>query len=316
MASFRNGRERRVPTVELGSFRTYASPKTKVWAHKCTAKQCRKYTQPHAFHRGGSGASYTPLGHQAAVLCCALAGVPVTAAPVILDMNHKPVSRIYNNLEIARSHHVLKKQKEIQFGARHAWSDVEADEVDVGKEIDLELNKAQWEQWGGIVERGQPNTLVLFRLPSKHTAVRSPGPGPITKRDWRPMVDKFLADRNVILHTDGAKTYKMKVPGVLHDNVVHKKKKVMVRGKPVWVKPHYTKTWKHKLPNGKSVTVKAGTQIIDRFWGHLRAFLKHAPRKVGSIALARKIRAAQWTYWHRTQNFWVATGQMLQDLRA
>ena len=40
------------------------------------------------------------------------------------------------------------------------------------------------------------------------------------------------------------------------------------------------------------------------------------PRKVGSIALARKIRAAQWTYWHRSQNLWVATGRMLEDLRA
>ena len=231
-------------------------------------------------------------------------------------MNHKPVSRIYNNLEIARSRYVMKKQKDIKFGARHQWCDVEADEVDVGKEVDLCHKKAHWEQWGGIVERGQPSTLVLFRLPPKSTAVRSPGPGPITKRDWKPMAQKYLEGQDVILHTDGAKTYKMKLRGVLHDNVVHKKKKVIVKGKPVWVKPHYTKMWKHRLPDGKSVTVKAGTQIIDRFWGHLRTYLKHAPRKVGSMALARKIRAAQWTYWHRTQNFWIATGQMLQVLRA
>lgn len=113
----------------------------KVWAHKCTAKLCRKYVQPHDFHpifHHGRGASYTPLGHQAAVLCCALAGVPATSAPVILGMNHKPVSRIYNNLEIARSRHVLQKQKEIHFGARHTWCDVEADEVDIGKEVDLQ----------------------------------------------------------------------------------------------------------------------------------------------------------------------------------
>ena len=258
-----------------------------MWAHKFTAKHCRKYIQPHDFHpifTHGSGSSHTPLGHQAAVLCCALAGVPVAATPVILGMNHKPVSRIYNNIEIARSRRVIKKQKEIQFGAKNQWRDVEADEVDVGKEIDLQRKKAKWEQWGGIVERGQPNTLVLFRLPPKITAVRSPGPGPITKRDWRPMANKFLAGRNVILHTD--ETYKMKVPSVLHDNVVHKKKKMLVKGKQVWVKPHYTKIWEHKLPCGKRVTVKAGAQIIDRFWGHLRTSLKYAPRKVGSIALA------------------------------
>ena len=182
VAFSRTGKARRVPIVALGSSSLCASSKTgKVWAHKCAAKLCRKYIQPHDFHpifHHGRGASYTPLGYQAAVLCCALAGVPATSAPVILGMNHKPVSRIYNNLEITRSRHVLQKQKEIHFGARHKWCDVEADEVDVGKEVDLHHNRAKWEQWGGIVERGQRSTLVLFRLPPKTTAVRSPGPGP------------------------------------------------------------------------------------------------------------------------------------------
>ena len=59
-----------------------------------------------------------------------------------------------------------------------------------------------------------------------------------------------------------------------------------------------------------------GAQIIDPFRGHLRTSLKHAPPKVRSVALARKIRAAQWMYWRRTQNLWAATGQMLQDPRA
>lgn len=256
------------------------------------------------------------MGHQAAVLCCALAGVPVTSVPVILNMDHKPVSRIYTNLELARSRHVLKKEKGIHFGAKQRWCDVEADEVDVGKEVQMDQKTATWEQWGGIVERGQPHSLVLFHLRAKATAVRSPGPGPISKRDWKPIAKKFLEGRQVILHTDGAKAYKMKLAGLLHDNVVHKKKKVIVRGKAVWVKPSYTKIWTHKLPNGKKLTVKAGTQIIDRFWGHLRSYLKHAPRQVGSSALARKVRAAQWIYWHRTQNLWHATGRMLRELSA
>lgn len=37
----------------------------------------------------GSGKSYTSLGQQAAVLRCAVAGVPVTSVPVILDMDDK-----------------------------------------------------------------------------------------------------------------------------------------------------------------------------------------------------------------------------------
>jgi hypothetical protein len=142
------------------------------------------------------------------------------------------------------------------------------------------------------------------------------GPGPIRKTDWKPIASKFLQNKNVILHTDGAKAYKLRVPGVLHDNVVHKKQKVFIKGKATWVKPNCTKIWTHKLPNSKkTLTVKAGTQIIDRFWGHLRTYLKHTARKVGSVAMARKIRAAQWTYWHKGQNAWNATINMLKDLR-
>ena len=87
------------------------------WAHKCTVQGCRKYVQPHDFHPiffSVSGQSHTPLKNQAAVLCCALAGVPATSVPIILEMNHKPVERIFKNLEIARDQHVRKKEKAIK----------------------------------------------------------------------------------------------------------------------------------------------------------------------------------------------------------
>ena len=41
-------------------------------------------------------------------------------------------------------------------------------------------------------------------------------------------------------------------------------------GVTTWVKPKYTRVVTHKLPSGCKLTVKAGTQIIDRFWSHLR----------------------------------------------
>lgn len=50
--------------------------------------------QAHDFHPiffKGSGKSYTSLGQQAAVLRCAVAGVPVTSVPVILDTDDKHV---------------------------------------------------------------------------------------------------------------------------------------------------------------------------------------------------------------------------------
>ena len=115
-------------------------------------------------------------------------------------------------------------------------------------------------------------------------------------------------------HTDGARAYKLKISGVIHDNVVHKKKRVIIKGKAKWIKPHYTKIYKHKLPDGKHVVVKAGTQIIDRFWGLLRQSLKHICRKPGSVLLQRKIRSLQWTYWNRGKDLWKATGCMLQVL--
>ena len=140
------------------------------WAHKCTVQGCRKYLQPHDFHPiffSGSGQSHTPLKNQAAVLCCALAGVPATSVPIILEMNHKPVERIFKNLEIARDQHVRKKEKAIKFGSNQTWADVKADEVDVGKEVEMDQKRARWEQWGGLAERG--------RLPVDHLdQVQSP----------------------------------------------------------------------------------------------------------------------------------------------
>ena len=101
--------------------------------------------------------------------------------------------------------------------------------MDLGKELLPIKNTNQvvtWEQWGGIIERGNPKSLVLQRLNPQKTKKRAPGPGPIRKRDWKPMAKKYLAGRKVILHTDGARSYKMVVDGVMHDNVVHQNKKI------------------------------------------------------------------------------------------
>ena len=59
-----------------------------------------------------------------------------------------------------------KLEAKTVFGKSHKWADIEADEVDLGKEGDSS-GKVKWEQWGGIVERGQPQTLVLYRLSPK-----------------------------------------------------------------------------------------------------------------------------------------------------
>ena len=141
--------------------------------------------------------------------------------------------------------------------------------------------------------------------------------------DWQPFAERRLKKSNIILHTDGARAYKLKVEGVLHDHVVHKRKRLTKKngqlvkrnGKPVWIKPKYVKQFSHFLPDGKRLQVQGGTQIIDRFWGHLRKFMKHSKAAVGSLALRRLIRAGQWTYWYKGKDLWLKTGDMLEDLR-
>ena len=175
----------------------------KVWAHRCNYWECHKFLQPHDFHPifyMGAGNSHTPLQVQASILLCATAGVKETATHLVLDVGKKPVETIYTNLEVARSRYVEAKEKEISYGG---WRDVEVDEVDVGRFIDLSVRDTKntsWEQW-------------------------------VKKRDWVPIANKYLKNKNVVLHSDGARAYKITFPGVIHCNVAHKKKKQMVNGK-------------------------------------------------------------------------------------
>ena len=152
-----------------------------------------------------------------------------------MDVDDKIVSRIYNNLDIARARFVLAHEKRIQYGGSARWEDVEADEVDLGKGLVDNYDKpklnTKWEQWLGVVQRGSPGSLRLIRLDPPLTKPRSPGPGPIRKRDWKPVAKQYLEGRRIVLHTDGAKAYKLKLDQVQHCNVVHKKKQVKVNGK-------------------------------------------------------------------------------------
>jgi hypothetical protein len=176
--------------------------------------------------------------------------------------------------------------------------------------------KVRWEQWGGIVERGRPSSLVLFKTNPKLTKQRAPGPGPISKKDWTPLANKWLKSRCVFLHTDGARSYKLgenrdrQLTGVVHDFVVHKKKKI--GGK--WVKPKYVQLFRHRMHDGSVVCTKGGTQIIDRFWRSLREHMGTRSIKVSRNLWTNRVRAAQWAFWHQGEDLWQKTGEMLKDL--
>ena len=137
-----------------------------------------------------------------------------------------------------------------------------------------------------------------------------PGPGPITKKDWKPLAQKHLANRKIIFHTDSAKAYKLKLPGAIHDAVVHQKKRIKLKGKWVWTKPSVVEVVSHKLPDGKHLKVKAGTQHIDRCWKFLKERLSKGPGcRAGMARLPRKIRAAR----HRGNDLSSCTGDLLRD---
>eukprot|EP00969_Alexandrium_andersonii_P022030 964421-Alexandrium_andersonii.AAC.1 len=184
------------------------------------------------------------LQDQAAIVLCAVSGVSKSSCHALTGRNHKLIESLYTNLDKAKADHVKQEEKRISFGGQDQWVDVEADEVDVRKaeEVDSDdPNPVTWEQWAGVVQRGNKKTLKLFRLSPKATKKRAPGPGPIRKSEWKAFAQKHLGNRNIILHTDGARAYKLKVEGMLHDHVVHMKKQVVVDTKKQWVTPKYTK---------------------------------------------------------------------------
>ena len=64
------------------------------------------------------------------------------------------------------------------------------------------------------------------------------------------------------------------------------------------------------------IRCKGGMHIMNRFWHHLRGYLKCRSHAVGSISMNTRIRSAQWAYWHRDEDLWLETGNMLKRLGA
>ena len=291
--------------------------------YECKRASCRARILPTSNHRifnVGSGAQYVTLQKQAAVLFCLISGSTQTLTAKLLGVDHKTVERISVALDEARMEYVVSQEARIQFGGGDQWADVEADEVDLAKgTVDKEVDqdrKVRWEQWCGVVQRGVRQTLLLFRLSPELTKERAPGPGPIRTIEWTPFAMKHLQNRRVVLHTDGARAYKAHVPGMLHDHVVHMKKRVIVDGRARWMKPFFTKRFDHVAPDGNRIACIGGTQTIDRFWRTLRGSLIGRSCAVGSHAFVRRIRSCQWEYWFKGKDLWVKTGDMLQALSA
>jgi len=318
---------------------TKSITKDKQGGGRCRLKACNKPFHPttgHLIFKTGHGC--TPLQTQAGILYNAVLGVLQSHTQKQFNVNKKVVSDIYRSWSQVRALDVSIRQKSMTVGGNKTWTQVEADEVTVSKMRETPDNKknkslkavskkkllqivskkkknkkqvvkVRWNQFFGMMERGRPETLIVHRMPSRVTGPRAPGPGPITKKWWLPVGNKYLKGRNIVLHTDGAKAYKAPIEGVRHTVVVHKKK--FVNGK--WISPKFVKEVIADL-SGKETMLLAGTQFIDGWWRILRAQLKtmntSSPEHVWE-----SVRAAQWRHWHQGQDLWLAAGEALNRLR-
>ena len=286
-----------------------------MWVYRCGDRDCLQFISPqhsHPIFSNANGQDFVPLKNQAEILFCLVLNIKNSQTQRLLGAGKKLVGSMCSRMDLCRKKYVEAKQKSIQYGFANPkdYVDVEADEVDLGKATLDGSDRVTWSQWAGVVQRGHPKSLYLFKTTPKTTKPRAPGPGPINKRDWLPIARKLLRSRCVFLHTDGARAYKIsrKIPGVIHDYVVHKRKKV--RGR--WVKPKYVQLFLHAMPDGSKIACKGGTQIIDRIWSSLRKHLGQRTKTPGSSSLDVRVRSAQWLYWHRDKDLWASTGQLCE----
>ena len=71
------------------------------------------------------------------MLFCAVVNAKRSAAHLFTEKNRKLVEGIYTRLDQTRCQFAEKAEKAVKFGAGEKWKDVEADEVDLRKAINL-----------------------------------------------------------------------------------------------------------------------------------------------------------------------------------
>ncbi|CAK0887243.1 unnamed protein product [Prorocentrum cordatum] len=235
---------------------------------------------------------------------------------LLTGANHNMIEDMGAAAAAARQIYVEKNEHNIVFGdeAQRRWFDVEADESVFRAQLSDDGRSKTREQWAGVVERGRPDSLVLWKTQSDGTGANAPGPGAIKKTDWAPLLKSRLKKRKVILHSDGARSYKMRASGLARDHVVHCKKREKIGRKWVWLKPVYSMAVTHKLPDGSKIRVKAGTQIIDRAWRSIKTFIGTRTDLPGSRRLAASVRSAQFEYWNKGKDMWAATADAIWEV--
>ncbi|CAE7877732.1 unnamed protein product, partial [Symbiodinium microadriaticum] len=182
------------------------------------------------------------------------------------------------------------------------------DRCDISQDVEFEhLIQSKdcvmmWE-WAGIIQRGRPETVILRKLQPNIT---------VKKIEWKALGCEPLRDGKMILHTESAKSYKLKLPEALHDNVVHCKKREKVNGIWQWQRTHYVRIVTHRLPGTKGKTLK----VIDRCWRFLEEpVLVNQHTKAGCSLLRAELSSAQYEYCNRYADIWVRCGDLCDLLQ-
>ncbi|CAK0871168.1 unnamed protein product, partial [Prorocentrum cordatum] len=270
----------------------------------------------HPVFKSGGGCQSSSLSTKAKVLVCLTLGMTTAQIHLLTGANHKMIEDMSAAAAAARQIYVEKNEPNIVFGdeAQRRWFDVEADESVFRAQLSDDGRSKTREQWAGVVERGRPDSLVLWKTQSDGTEANAPGSGAIKKTDWAPFLKSRLENRKVILHSDGARSYKMRASGLVRDHVVHCKKRKKIGRKWVWLKPVYSKVVTHKLPDGSKIRVKTGAQIIDRAWRSIKTLIGTRTDLPGSRRLAASVRSAQFEYWNKGKDMWAATADAIWEV--
>ncbi len=116
--------------------------------YRCGRKECHQRVHPQYLHplfQAGRGPEALSLQIQAALLLLLILRVSLASIHLLLGINHKVVENMQKHLEEIRKKHVLRKEKDIVFGASKTWADVEGDEATFDKrdipQIQIRQNK-------------------------------------------------------------------------------------------------------------------------------------------------------------------------------
>ena len=270
-------------------------PELNMNGYRCKSRGCQaRISRIHGHPIFQIAKSVIPVNQQFLILRAYLNGISATSMHLQFNLAHTTIGRYISRIRSHIVSWVRQHQKTISFEDHTNLVEVEADECTVARfPSGKKEHPVSWIGYVGMVRRGHAATLVLEPLPIRNTRQRAPGPGPISSEEWAPIKEHYLANKNLVLHTDSARAYKAPITGVVHTRVVHQVKKV----NGVWLPPTFSRDVKIRCPlTSKKVKVRSGTQTIDGFWTHLRGALRSRPSNKPEV-VEEYVRMAQYKYW-------------------